>query len=272
VVAVADLVRGVHACCRFEGEAHKQAVIGAYVVDGVGRGERVALYTRGGDVMRLMASALSEAHVARLTAAGQLVLGSAEEGYFGGGSFDAASQVAAFESLAESALHDGFEGLRVYADNGWMPAALDDPSAWLDYELRISRMIRGRRLIGLCGFDAGEPEVLPAALVDALHPVGVGPAETRPSQFHVAGGDGGITVAGELDYFCVEDLLRVLNATEPLIAEHGLSLSGVTFVDGAAADALLRFVHRSGVQVVATSGVVRRVWDLLDAATIRASS
>jgi hypothetical protein len=264
VTSVADLAVGSHACARFADERHKRSVVRAYVDEGLRRGERVALYTRGTPAASLLPSAWDSGDVAALIDAGQLVLGSAEDGYFGDGKFDGAAQAAAFEAFAEEAVADGYEGLRVYADNGWMPAALDAPLDWLEYEMRISRMIRGRRLTGLCGFAASDDEALSAELLDAVHPERISSADDRPSLFHVVGDDGGLAITGELDYFGVGHLMGVLDAARPLLDEAGLSLSAVTFVDGAAASALARYIGDARLAVRDVSAPLRRLWDLLD--------
>jgi hypothetical protein len=243
-------------------EAHKRAVVASYVEDGLRRGERVALYTRGGDGTSLL-PALGAGDATRLVEAGQLVLGSAEQAYFPDGGFDGAAQATAFEGLAESALAEGFAGLRVYADNGFMPAMLSDPLDWLEYELRISALVDGRRLTGLCGFDAAEPAELSQVLIDAVHPERVG-QDSRPSLFHVSADRGGLALAGELDFFCVDDLLHVLAAARPLLTDSGLSLSGLQFVDGPAACALARFVGSERLRVRDVPFPVHRVWELLD--------
>jgi ABC-type transporter Mla MlaB component len=266
VVSVTDLEQGTHACCRFEDHDHKRGVVGAYVAEGLRRGERVAVYTRGNAGESLLPASLTRADIARLTDSGQLVLRSAEDGYFSGGGFDGAAQAADFEDFADKAVAEGYEGLRVYADNGWMPGELENPLDWLEYELRISQTIHDRRLTGLCGFEAADGDVVSLSLIDAVHPERVMPADDRPSQFHITSDGIGLAVNGELDHFCVGDLLQVLTAARPLLVTGQLSLAGVTFVDAAAAQALSGFIDTASPIVRDTSPVVQRVWSLIDAA------
>ena len=201
--------------------------------------------------------------VKELVAEGRLVVGSGEAAYFVEGEFDGPARVAGFADFAEQTVADGYPGLSVYADNGWMPAALLDPGTWLDYELRISHMVPDYPLIGLCGFDASD-QMLSAEVVDAVHPVNLGRERRRPTNFHFSRVGEAFVLSGELDNFTLDDLTAVLGAAAPLLRQHGLSLSGVTFTDAACATALFNFVQEVGPGTVTdVSPAVAKVWRLL---------
>jgi len=55
---------------------------------------------------------------------GQLLLGVAEDAYFPAEVFDGPARVAEFSAQAQEAVAAGYSALRVYADNGAMPATL----------------------------------------------------------------------------------------------------------------------------------------------------
>lgn len=263
MVGVGALVQGTHACCRFTDERGKRSVVSAFVADGLRRNERVAVYTRGGDGAELLPGSVRESDASRLIESGQLVLASAEDAYFGENGFDAEEQIAQFSSYTDATVNDGYAGLRVYADNGWMPAALEHPGQWLEYELMVSRMIAGRPLIGLCGFDVADDGPLSARAIDAVHPVSVpGEGETAAS-FHLVRDGDTIALRGEVDSFAVDELRAVLDAARPLLVTDQLSLAGVRFVDAAGAHALLSFMKENRVAVRDVSPALRKVWRVL---------
>lgn len=262
MVGVGALVHGTHACARFTDEARKRAVVSDFVAAGLRRNERVAVYTRGGDGASLLPGSIGEAGTARLVESGQLVLASAEEAYFGEKGFDAAGQVAEFASFTDSTVAEGYSGLRVFADNGWMPAALDEPRDWLDYELRVTRMMAGRPLIGLCGFDVADEGALSPRTIDAVHRVNV-PGDGPTSLFRVVRDRHAWALQGEVESFVVDELLDVLDAARPLLGTDPLSLRGVRFADAAAARALFGFVQDTGVRVRDVSSPLAKVWRLL---------
>lgn len=259
---VAALTHGTHACARFTDERRKRVVVSAFVAEGLRRNERVAVYTRGGDGASLLPGAIGEAGTARLVESGQLVLASAEEAYFGDSGFDAEAQVAQFAAFTESTVAEGYSGLRVFADNGWMPAALPTPRHWLDYELQVSRMMAGRPLIGLCGFDLADEGALSPRTIDAVHRVNL-PGDGPASLFRLVRDREAWALQGEVESFAVDELMDVLEAARPLLVTDPLSLRGVRFADAAGARALFAFVQDAGPAVRDVSPALARVWQLL---------
>jgi hypothetical protein len=254
---------GTHACCWFTGEEHKRAVVSGYVTEGLAAGERIAFYPRDGDAS-VLATWLPGLDVDALTRTGQLLVESAETAYFVGGTFDGPGRAQGFRQLAEQTVMDGFPGLRVYADNGWMPAAVTDPSDWIEYELRIGQMVPDYPLIGLCGYDEADASPLPPPLIDAVHEVNlVATAEGRPSPFHVIGLGDEMALLGELDRFTAEEMDVVLSAAKSVMAGGRVSLDGVNFSDGASAEALLDFLVEADAELTGVSPFLSRVWSLL---------
>lgn len=232
----------------------------AFVQEGLARGERVAYFSRDGDVS-VLAETLGGVGLGELVDEGRLVVGSAERAYFPEAGFDGAARVAAFADFAAQTAAEGYPALRVYADNGWMPAALPDPATWIDYELRVSQVVLEHALIGLCGFDADDGALTPGA-VDAVHPVNLGPAE-RASRFRLTAIGDGFALTGELDRFTLDDLTTVLCAAAPLLHRQRLSLGGVSFCDAAAAELLGRYLQDVRPVVAEVSRPLTRLWQLL---------
>lgn len=251
---------GVHACCWFDDQEQRRAVVREFVATGLARGERVAVYTgkRSPPILDLDDPDLA-AHVA----SGQLVLGVAEDAYFPQDSFDGPQRAADFATFAAETADAGYPALRVYADNGRMPGLLPTPDAWLEYELRVAVTIPRYPLIGLCGFSADDRPALPIELLDAVHAHNLG-GDDRVSRFHVYGNaDGSLTLAGEVERMALEQLQRVLTAGRPVLEDHVVSLRDVTFTDAAGATTLHDLAHTDGVTVVDVPLPVQRIWKAL---------
>lgn len=256
-----SLATGTHAYCQFRDHDHKRRLVAGFVSDGLRRGHRVAYYSRDGDAA-LLTSELGGVSVGELIAERHLVVGSAERTYLAGGGFDGPATVASFAEFAERTVADGYSGLSVYTDNGWMAAALPDPIAWLQYELRMSRMVPDYPVIQFCGFDASD-QALPLGAIDAVHAVNAGDATQRPANFRLTRVGDDFAMIGELDSSTLNDLTAVLAAAAPLIYGQRLSLTGVTFADAASAAALSAYIDDARPVLTGVSPALTKVWQLL---------
>lgn len=248
-----------HVCCTFADDAHKRAVLGRFLAAGVEAGDRILYFDEHGDD-RLVESVLAPRYdLGDLVGSGQLTVANAATGYFDGGVFDGPTRAAAFELVASEAIAAGYRRVRVYADNGWMPAALDDPWAWLDYEVRISWTISQHPLLGLCGFHDGDPQVLPAPALDAAHQHTFNEGE-RPSAFSLSAEQGAWVLDGEVDAFATDLMTRLLAGAARVDSSAPIDLGGLTFIDGAGAAALATALLATGLHATNPTPVVRRVW------------
>jgi hypothetical protein len=251
---------GVHACCRFVDDAERTAVVAAFVEEGLTRGERVAVYTQAGAPSVLDAL---DVDVDRFIALGMLVTGDVEAAYLPDGRFDGPARAAEFATYTQDTIAAGFPALRVYADNGGIPALLDDPTEWLTYEARVAATVPRYALTGLCGFHADDPPLLSDAVVDALHERSLS-AGTRPLPFHLYGRpDGTLALAGELDVLSLTEVRQLLAALRPALVDHRLSLADVAFVDAETGYELHEFVAEVGERVRDVPAPVRQVWRML---------
>jgi anti-anti-sigma regulatory factor len=171
--------------------------------------------------------------------------------------------------MVNQTLADGFTGLRVAGENGWI---LSDPryrDAWIPYEVRVDRMISGLPLVGMCSFDIRECDDDAMQVMDAVHPVRVGAGSTT-SSFHLhSHRDGRIAVQGELDY-TMSDTVRSLLAA---LAEDGaapeVDLAELTFSDVRGISAIASGVREfaatgSPVRLQGAPSTFRRIWGLLE--------
>jgi hypothetical protein len=252
-----DVPTGTHACCRFETAQQRQRVVSDYVADGLARRERVAVFCQR---EKPPALDMNDSELAESLDAGQLLLGVAEDAYFPDGCFDGRMRVDEFSALAQESVSSGWSGLRVYADNGGMPAALSSPDLWLEYEMRVGATIPRFPLTGLCGFSVDDPPALPVDLLDAVHECNV-TAAPRPSPFHLRGrSDGSFALVGGLKQEALDNFRRLMSAAAPVLAGNYLSLREVAFVDSAAARELHRMARRNAVTIWGIPPIVRRLW------------
>src|SRR3954468_1756673 len=200
---------GIHGCCRFVDDAERIAVVAAFVEEGLTRGERVALYTQAG-APEILDSL--DVDIEEFIALGMLVAGDVEAAYLPGGRFDGPARAAEFATFAQDTLDEGFPALRVYADNGGIPALLADPTEWLTYEARVAATVPRFALTGLCGFHAADPPLLSPPVVDAFHERSMS-SGSRELPFRLRGHrDGTLTLAGELDVLAIAELRQLLAA------------------------------------------------------------
>jgi len=255
-----ELPVGAHACCRFGSPQQRQRVVAEYVAAGLARRERVAVFSQRA---KPPAIDVTDEGFAEALATGQLLLGNAEEAYFPDGDFDGSARVAEFVELAREAVSAGYSSLRVYADNGGMPATLSSPDEWLLYEMRVAATIPRFRLTGLCGFSIDDPPALPADLIDAVHEFNVTAAK-RPSPFHFRGkSDGSFELAGGVQQFALDNFRRLITAAAPVLSGNLLSLRELHVVDTAAAEELHRVMRGTDVTIWGVPAVVRHIWESL---------
>lgn len=84
---------------------------------------------------------------------GDLLIRSTSEIYGPQRVVNASSQRATFEDALSDALHSGYTGLRVVADN---TSLIDGPvrlAAWMRWESEAERFITENPVVGLCAFD-----------------------------------------------------------------------------------------------------------------------
>jgi hypothetical protein len=201
--------------------------------------------------------------VDQFIALGMLVLGDVEAAYLPDGSFDGAARAADFAAFAQETVAAGFPSLRVYADNGGIPALLDDPNDWLTYEARAAGVLPRYALTGLCGFGADDLPVLSDNVIDACHEHSLS-ARPRPLPFRLCGRrDGTLALTGELDVLALAEVRQLLAALRPALVDNQLSLADLAFVDAETAYELHKFAAEVGDRVRDVPTAVRHVWNLL---------
>ena len=257
---------GDHLCWVYEDTPSFAAVARQFLADGLARGERLLFVGDSAGIDALRQPDTTLPGIDGLVARGVLEL-VAVEGAYRTGQFDADRQLTLYDVVTRRAVDDGYTGLRVVADVTPLAADAGRQADLVRWEhLADDFFASGRGMSAMCAYRrAGvDPAVLTAAA--AVHPQVHAPDAVPP--FRIWFDDGGLAVAGTVDAFDADHVLRVLLASHVAGPVVRLDLSRVDFVDAAGCRALARWAqalqHRSArLELVGTSRLFRRTWQVL---------
>jgi anti-anti-sigma factor len=202
--------------------------------------------------------------VADALGSGQLAvlpLSEAYEPMTDGEEVDVRGQVDAFRTMCQSAVADGYAGLRVAADLTALTESCQDWDRLVAYELAVDEMMSQHPATGLCGWR--ESRACRPGALSALH--AYQHRHSGPVSFAVRRRGTVLHLSGEVDASVADDLTAVLAAARPTTAGPvDLDLSELDFIDVAGARALAPFCDGSGypVRLVAPSPAVARCLEL----------
>jgi hypothetical protein len=159
-----------HLCFPYESEDEKRTTLVAFVRDGLARRERCVYIGTPADQSELR-QALEAAGVRAAGALerGALVLKTQAETYLRSGRFDPEDAVRVLEELVESALADGYAGLR---GTGEASAPVSD-ELWplvLRYESLVNERLGRSPFVGLCRLPASQDRPERAQDLLRMHP------------------------------------------------------------------------------------------------------
>ena len=160
--------QGDHICSLFETEDEQIAMAAEYLADGLQRGER-AFYVAQSDGAVQRFRAAMRAHGVNVAAAlkrGALVESTHADAHLAGGRFDSERMLQLLNEAVESALNDGFTGLRTCGDMSWLLAQPDGADSAIVYEALLNQFFRGVRAAGMCQYDTRRlpPDLVHCAL------------------------------------------------------------------------------------------------------------
>jgi ABC-type transporter Mla MlaB component len=220
-------VRG-HACWTYGDDL--EFISGAYdfLRDGVDLGQRL-LYVGSGGVQKLRFDLDGFPGVELLLDDGTLRIMPLELVYDTGQIADPMARLAMYASATETALRDGFTGLRVVAD---CTPLVSEPEQWeqhLRWEAVAERFMARNPMAALCCYDR---RVLPDSVLSDLacvHRSAHGP--DFAAKFRLYAGRDGLGLAGEVDGFTAGDLGRLLRLAAPERGDVALELDELDFID-----------------------------------------
>jgi anti-anti-sigma factor len=207
---VEDVRLGDHRCFVFDDDADRRDVVGAYVRDGLARGEKVHYFSDGPPPASLAAELADGAPVRP----GQLTVTSADESYLAGGRFDPDRMIALLvDAVAESAAQ-GYRGCRLTGEMSWWRRGIPGSDRLAEYERRVQPIFDEGAAVGLCQYDRRVFAPALDTFVDA-HPGQVEPlpdyADTLVRITRSAA-PRGLRLTGEVDLSNHEALGRLLAA------------------------------------------------------------
>jgi MEDS: MEthanogen/methylotroph, DcmR Sensory domain len=187
----------------FAGQAEFAALARPFLAEGAARGERLMYVAEDPD----------PAAVAGLGGPGAVLVASIAEVYGAAGIVDAPTQRATFAAALADALAEGYNGIRVAADNTPLVADETRVAAWIRWEIAADRFMSENLVTGLCAFDRQKVNVDRLRHLATLHPLS--PASHPVPQFRIFADAGDLSAEGELDSFAVSQLRRALAALPP---------------------------------------------------------
>ncbi len=169
---IAELARGDHACCLYQTEEERRAVLTPFLRQGLERGEKV-LYIVDTHTAEDILSHLRDdgLDVEPYLAHGQLSIVSRDETYVQEGFFDPDRMMALLRAETEQALVDGYQALRVTGEMSWALRRLPGSERLIEYETRVNEVFRGGSCLAICQYDRRAFSA--ALLLDVLctHPI-----------------------------------------------------------------------------------------------------
>lgn len=202
----------------------------------------------------------------------QIQLARPQESYLDGGSFDADRMIDRTRSAIASARRDGFSGLRLVVDMGWVVTSQTDLRAVIDYEDRIDGLLVETGTAAICNYGRERFHMPEMRNAECVHQLVLGerdPDGGAPSPLLIERGRGGeIVLRGEADNVSCHSLSRSL-AAEVTRTEHlRLDLRDLSFVGAAGMQAIraaAESVQAIGGDVTLTSPrpAVRQIVDLM---------
>ena len=164
--------QGDHICSLFETEEEQIAMAAEYLADGLQSGERVIFVTHSVAAVQRFRAALRTLgiNVSAVLRKGAVVEGTHADAHLAGGRFDTERMLRFLNDAVESALNDGFTGLRTCGDMSWLLEQPDGADDAIEYEALLNQFFRGVRAAGMCQYDTRRlpPDLVHNAL--ATHP------------------------------------------------------------------------------------------------------
>jgi DNA-binding CsgD family transcriptional regulator len=184
---IAELERGDHACCLYETEEERRAVLMPFLRQGLERGEKV-LYIVDAHTPEAVLTHLRDEglDVEPFLAHGQLAIVSRDETYMQQGVFDPDAMIALLRADTDQALVDGYQALRVTGEMSWALRGLPGSERLIEYETRVNDVFRGGSCLAICQYDRRAFSA--ALLLDVLctHAIAVVGAEVYDNFYYLS--------------------------------------------------------------------------------------
>ncbi|MFW5898432.1 MAG: MEDS domain-containing protein, partial [Candidatus Saliniplasma sp.] len=163
-----EQVLGSHMCCIYRNKNEQLSLASNYILMGLKRGER-CVYIVDDRTKEEVIEALRglEVEIERYIDSRQLVFLTKKNSYLKDGYFDPDEMIELLRKNEESALKEGFKGLRVTGEMTWVFTGLPGTERLMEYEAKLNQFFPGSRSMGLCQYN--ENKFSQEILVDVIH-------------------------------------------------------------------------------------------------------
>jgi hypothetical protein len=146
--------QGDHICSVYDTEEEQLATAASYLADGLRRGERVLFAGADRQVLARFRAALHREgfDAASLAGRGALIELTHPEAHLIDGRFDCERMLSMLNDAVESALNDGFSGLRTCGDMSWLLAHPPGSEQVQEYEALLNQFFSSVRASGMCQY------------------------------------------------------------------------------------------------------------------------
>ena len=252
-LAVGDLRHGSHAALLYSSRAEQSDALKTFVDETLHAHDRL-IYVgdaeHGERALKYYGAA-----GARAIASGQFILENSSNTYLKDGAFEGGRMLRHYRTALDTALADGYKGLRVAADMGWAVPTLDRHNALAAYEGTLDDAFAGRPAVVLCQYDRRLFDEEALALLAAAHQHSAHPDPLHQSpQLRITRTyePNGVHVSGEIDLFSRtafrEALMRVAASRESGMV---VDLSGVSYLDAGSIGAIVNAARHAKGSVIA---------------------
>lgn len=239
---------GDHLCLPFASDEEQGEVLGAFIADGIDRGERVLYYADHTEPERI-GSWLAPRGVDcdRAVADGQLQIRPINENYLFGGRFEPDMLVTTLWVEVRQAREAGYPGLRVTGEMTFGRRPVADTCLLHEFETRLARVFDTRELIAICQYDQRLFDEAAVVGLAARHPhiVQIDPLhDDRRLRITQTYRPRGLRISGIVDVATAGALTATLEhaLTWPVRDIH-LDLGGLEFIDVAGVRTIVRIAE-----------------------------
>lgn len=169
LVNVYDLQPGMHACFVYETEAQHRAVMTAFLLDGLKKGEQVYYIADSHSKSLVVDYLFGEAELSQALARGQLVTLDARETYLEDGQFDAERMLTNAQGFAAQSVLNGYPAMRVTGEMTWALKRVPGSEQLFTYEAGLNRDFPPTA-IGICQYPRNRFPVHAIDSITHTHP------------------------------------------------------------------------------------------------------
>jgi len=181
-----EFKQGEHICLVYETADEQRSVAARYLADGLQRGERCLYVAESRAALEQFRISLRDEGIdaEAFAGSGALVERTSHEVHLLDGTFDCERMLHVLNEAVESALNDGFHGLRACGDMSWLLEDASGSDQVVAYEALLNQFFQGVRGAGMCLYDR---QRLPVEMIEhafATHSTAIVDGQHQPNPFY----------------------------------------------------------------------------------------